>query len=512
MPQLSTTITYSNSQLVVAGGYLYYCTSDANLQRIAGDGTVSASFAHGLAGAPSNTGASLASDGEYWYITDGATIRRNNTNADPAANWSTEDVTKIAWCVDRLMGIDTAASPDELISFSPTGTGTVVVSHVDKTLTGICGGNGYVWYGVNTGSYGGFVAYWQVDSSPTNLGTAFVLPEGEIVRSLYFYQGNVFVSAHDVQRGEQIYRCIPDSDGTLTPQRIGPKDRLDGLAKFAGTGKYVAFSWFNMDDDGTDGIGVIDLETGGFARWHVSTTTASSGIWVAAWQDDFAFMHGTLGVFGRDSGDHTSPTYRNGYVETSTTDLGTPALKHLDEILLSTLPLPAGTSVAVAYSIDGGANYTTAATFDTDGDTQHSVELATAVVASAFRFKATLTSSTSVKPTVTALVAKTHATGIVDEILELPINCEDTIADVNNTVIAADSGPGKGMARYRALRALIGTKVTFQDVDWTTTQSTPLWEVVGVESTLVNVFNQTRNLSDQTGHVAVVSLRRPYTA
>jgi len=209
--------------------------------------------------------------------------------------------------------------------------------------------------------------------------------------------------------------------------------------------------------------------------------------------------------------------YHEGILHTSTSDLATPADKLLDEIALSTLPLPTSggaSSVEVEYSINGGSSYTSLATHSTAAATQHSTELSTAVVSPSLRLRVTLTPTGdgTNKPTITSVLAKMHATGITDEIVELPVNCEDYISDVNGSPLAEDSGPGEGMTRYRALQALIGTKVAFQDVDWKTTQTTSLVEVVGVESTSVHVFNQNRMLSDVTAHVAVVSLRRPYTA
>ena len=102
---------------VVASGSVYVQTAASQLTAQATPAAAPSAFSTGLAGAITH----LASDGVNWYATDGATVRRNNAAADPGANWSTEDVTEIAWCTDRIMGLDTVAAPNELIAFSQLG-------------------------------------------------------------------------------------------------------------------------------------------------------------------------------------------------------------------------------------------------------------------------------------------------------------------------------------------------------------------------------------------------------
>jgi hypothetical protein len=509
------TDTYANLEMAVAGTNLLVRTADDEYKVIdsAGSATTVATTV-----VSTKVKMSLASDGVNWYITDGSDIHRGTFGAVGAA-WSTENVDLIAWCSDRLMGADNTASPEELISFSPAGVGTVATTaRVGETINSICGGDGYVWYGATQdgASAGSYVGYWQVDSSPTNVGTAITLPPNEFVTTLFYYLGNVFIGVLNYTGPNfeaKVYRCVP-SEGVLTPQLLA--DGLNAFVhpRFAGAGKYVAVTSGSMNLDSDAGLMVIDLETGGYARWH-TTNAAQSGfeqMYVVNWLGDFAVSLDTDGVWGRDSGDFSSPTYVTGFFITSTGDLGTPALKFLDEVLVSSTPLPASTTIRADYSTDGGSTWTTAVTSSTTGATRAAATLSTSVTSSAYRFMVVLTPSAATKPTLTGVLAKTHTTGIVDEIVTLPINCEDTVANVHGTTIAADSGPGKGMERYRTLRALLGTKVTFQDVDYQMTDDASLWEVIGVDSTLVNVFNQLRNLNDQTAHVAVVTLRRPYSA
>lgn len=508
------TDTYDNLEMVVVGTNLLVRTADDEYTTIASDGTATPDT---TAITSTNSLMSFASDGTNWYITNGSDIHRGTPGA-AGSGWSTEDVNRIAWCGDRLMGIDTVASPKEIISFAPDGTGTVVTTaRVGETVEALCGGDGYVWYSATSGGdSNSYIGYWQVDSSPTNVGTALTLPPNEHATTMFFYLGNVFIGVLAYSQGSfeaKVYRCVP-SEGILTPQIV-----VEGLnafvhPRFAGAGKFVAVATGAMNLDGDAGVIVIDLETGGYARWHTLNVANASfdQMYIVNWLGGFAVSLDTEGVWGLDTGNYAAPTYVTGFIISSSADLATPAAKFLDEIQVSTTPLPASTSVRADYSTDGGSTWTTVATFNTTGAIQGSAALETSVLAPSYRFQMVLTPNAATKPTVTALTAKTHATGITDEIVELPINCEDYIADVNGTTIAADSGPGKGMTRYRALQALLGTKIEFQDVDWETPAAASVYEVVGVESTHVQVFNQTRNKSDQTGHVAMVTLRRPYMA
>jgi hypothetical protein len=474
-------------------------------------------------GAGSITG--LATDGEYWYTANTTGIRRGNTAANPGADWSTVNARDVAWIGDRL-GALTADTPPAFTTLSTVGVEENAggwAAHPDSVIRGLCGGDGFAWWGVITPDDSDLchIHYWQVDSDPINHGIALVLPPGETVGAMFFYLGNVFIrTVRGTLNGYEvkIYRCVP-SDGVLTPsvavQEIMPTSASSGATYggFAGQSKFVAFGWTGMETDGANGIGVIDLETGGYARWYATTTTTAALVYVSQYSNDFIITVAGAGLYG-PSTITSSDDLVTGFLITSTSDLGTPALKHLDEIQVSTLPLPSGASLAVAYSVDGGANYTTLDTYTTAAATRHFTQLTTEVKSASFRMRATLTPTVdeSQAPTVTSFLAKTHATGIVDEIIELPINCEDHIADVNGAILAEDSGPGKGMARYRALRALIGTKVEFQDVDWKHTGTTTIQEVVAVESTAVQIFNSNRQVNDVTNHVAVVTLRSPYDA
>lgn len=518
---------YEWPQMVTLGTDLLVRTAAQEYTVIEHDGTTTA-VATGL-NVATVYGPGFAGDGRYWYLTNAADVHRGQSGEAGAA-WSTENVTLIAWCSDRLMGFDGLAAPVELFEFSPTGTATLVTTlPANYIARGLGGGNGFVWWGAfialtefGSGNNSSYIGYWQVDSSPQNTGIALNLPAGEIPTTVYYYLGNVFIGTakpiSDATNKFKAYRCVP-SDGLLTPQVIA--DDLPSAVNFSGAGKYVAFTWgLGMQRTGAAGIGVLDLETGGIARWHPTTTTGTATYFpleVTTWLGQFVIAHAGNGVYGRDSDALAAPTYVDGFLETSVSDLGTPALKHLDEIQVSTLPLPTGggaSSVAVAYSIDLGDNFTALATYNTVNATRHATEITTAVVAPSVQTRVTLnaTVNDADKPVVTAVLAKTHATLITDEIIELPINCDDYIRGVHNVDIAEDSGPGKGMARYRALQDLIGTKILFQDVDWKFTGETSLCEVVGVESTAVQIFNQSRMVNDVTSHVAIVTLRRPFTA
>lgn len=507
--------TFATQRVITTHGgpLLYHQSSSTELTQVVG-----ANVTFTAVGSGSITG--LATDGEFWYAANDSAIRRNNAAADPGSDWSTVNAGTIAWIGDRLAAL-TANTPPEFTTLDSTGTEENAggwVSHPDAKVEGLCGGDGYAWWGVISpdGSNISHVHYWQVDSDPINHGVALVLPPGEIVTEMFFYLGNVFIrAARGTTTGVlvKIYRCVNNGDGALTPFAVVEEEMPTAgePGGFAGVGKFVAFGWPSMQRTGENGIGVIDLETGGVARWHVSSATTAAQVYVSHFIDDFAFTVGGTGggVFTVSSGGE----FRTGFAETSIRDLATPVLKHLDEIRASFLPLAAGTSLDVDYSTDGGSSYNTGIDSADQGTGQTSTFIAFGATtrAPSFRFRVTLNPSGTDTPTLTALIAKTHATNIADEIIVLPINCNDVIADVTGTTIAEDSGPGKGLERYRTLRDAVGETTEFQDVDWPDTNLTRFYEVVAVDESSWGAYSPNRARRDEVDNVALVTLRRAYS-
>lgn len=497
--------TSTHQAAVTAGGSIYVTTSPNQLTARDSPGGTNTAFSSGFAG----TILDLASDGTFWYATDGANIRRNNAAADPGANWSTEDVTEIEWCSDRIMGIDNVAAPRELLSFSTAGVGTVIATHPEATLRGICGGDGHVWYGKNIGDTGE-VRFWKADSSPTVLGIALTLPAGELVDNVYFYLGNVFLAARTEDKRIKIYRCAP-SAGLLTPQFITeanglPNNALGYQVQFAGIDRFVAFSWFTMQRSFESGIGVVDLETGGYARWNpASTTVFSQGreiIGVARWDGQFAVV--TSGTNGGLWSSDATPAAHTGFIETSVSDLASNVTKVLHDVKLTTQPLNG--TVEVLYSPNSNATFTSVGTMSGAGVTTASFPVG--VFGSSFGFRLVLTPSGGIGPIVKLVQGRTYPQGITDELVVMPINCADQLVGLNDHVIQEDSGVGKGIRRVRTLQTLCGQLVKLQPVDWPQTHQSQTFQLVSARSDLVGQIDRNKNFRTDHG-VCVVTLRRP---
>jgi hypothetical protein len=501
---------YATPRAVVASESVYVQTADDELTARDTPGGSNTAFDPGLAG----TIVDLASDGTYWYATDGTTVRRNSTAADPAGNWSTEDVTEIEWCTDRIMGIDNVADPAELISFDPAGTGTVIFTHIDAELKGVCGGDGSVWYGVNY-STSGHVRYWTVDSSPTAGGIALTLPEGEKIETLYFDLGNVFLASHTDGHMIKIYRCVA-SEGLLTPQFIVETGHAhSGPVCFAGKDRFVAFSWpemmSNQTTDTQSGIGVIDLETGGYARWQAANQDGTTGAdatvpGVVRWAGEFAFTLGGVGFFGVHA---TGDKPDEAYLETSVSDLGSNVGKVLESFAVSTWPL-AGT-LEFELSVDTNTTFTSFAEHTTAASTDFESALSASglpVMASSAGIRFILKSVGTGTPTIKQATLKAYPLGLADQMLSYPVNCDDHIADLSDSTIAADSGLGKGYERVKFLESLVGTLVTLQDVDWKRTGSVQICQMVGAQTTTTGTKASTANMRVDSA-VCVITLRAP---
>lgn len=508
-PEQHISSTYTGvpgSLAVVASGSVFMVTSATQLTGRDTPTGSNTAFNHGLA----TTATDLASDGTNWYATDGASIRRNNTAADPAVDWSTVDVTEIEWVGDRLCGIDSATGPN-FTSFSSAGVEENVggiQTFAGATLRGITGGDGFAWFGVNY-TQTGHIRAWELGGAVGSTTIALTLPEGEMVDNLYFYLGNVFVASRTEADWVKIYRCVV-TEGRLTPQFIVEYDTTvfpTTKISFAGNDRFVAFTWpGHMQRDGTSGIAVYDLESGGYARWYaVGGTGGGFGTGVQSvvrWADDFGVgitSATTGGFYGKDS----TPTNAIGFVETSVSDLASNVVKVLSNVSLTTKPLTG--SVDVEYSTNTNGTFIDVGTMSGAGVTTVSFD-ADNVTASSFGFRLTLTPSGSAGPIVKLLAAKTHPLGLRDQLVVVPVDCLDERNGLNGQLIP-ESGPGYGRAQARTLESLTGRIVRFQDVDWPDEPSAD-FEVQAVElSENGSVYD--RHLGKRGfSAVAAVTLRR----
>lgn len=494
--------TYATPFCTVAGDRVYVCSADGELKSQATVEGAVTTFTITGAGAP----LSLASDGTNWYYADGADIFRNSSAADPVSAWSTIDAELIEWTVDRLTAVyDDGAGNLCVTTLADAGTEEVAggrFKYPDTvSIPAVTGGDGYLWFAVNRNQQSQ-VHYWQVGSSDTYAAVGLTLPAGQRAVALGFYLGNVFVLALEELASTNraiVYRCVPQ-DGNLTAVRVLDFETTSDLvgAGFCGNDRFVFFTWPDMTEANShDGLGCIDLSTGGYAKWFSSGTTGEPYTPVV-WNGKLAWGIGGVGLYA-ESTDRVA----EGWLESSISDLSSNLVKVFDLIDARFEPLASAHSVSMQYTVDGGSSYTSAGdTVDSAGAAVGSWDLG--VSSRSFGYKITLGTSNSTTPYVQLVQTKLHPLSLKDGLLGLPVNCSTEIKGLNGQDLPEEIS---GMERVRQLEALIGTRVRLQDVDWPVTQTASIWEVVDVQGDTHGVFDRKRGRRVDTGR-ARVTLRR----
>lgn len=496
--------THTNMQATVASGDLFVLTDDTELTHR--DTTISGTNTAFTTGHASGAVSSLTSDGTFWYATNGDSIRRNNAAANPGSAWSTVDVTEIGWIGDRLAGLDTAASPPNFTTFDDAGAEEVAggrFTFAGGDLRGIAAGDGFVWWGVNRESSSTIHA-WQVDS-PDSAFIALSLPLNEKVAGLFFYLGNVMIGTVTDDDRFKIYRAIP-SEGRLTPEFITETETAGGdRVWFAGRDRFIAFSWPGMTEGNNSGIGVMDLETGGYVRFSFANvgTTALDG--VVAWEGAFAFTVTGDGAHAlADSGAWTT----GGFLITSSSSLNSVTVKSVDEVQIATHPLLNVAAVDVSLSTDTNASHQLVGTQDTEGSVGATFMPIVAGRDIALRIDLTAENSgANASPRIKILSVKLHPFNLADEIVVLPVNCADRLNGLNGQELS-ESGPGAGLARADELQGLVGKNVVLQYIDWPRTGITNVYQVVGADTTTIGVFNEQRGERVDSA-ICQLTLRKP---
>lgn len=511
LPRLTRHIadTYVTQIATVASGSVYVLTEDTELTARDAPGGTNTAFNPGLTG----TIFDLASDGDNWYATNGSAIRRNTSPAAPAGDWSTVSVTEIEWIGDRLAGIDGFAATQNFTTFDSAGAEEVAGGRFlfpDAELKGITAGDGFVWFGVNR-SDSATVHAWQVDS-PDSEFIALTLPFGEVVAGLFFYLGNVMLGTVTSGAGAgdgvlKFYRCVP-AEGRLTPEFITQTaPQLETRAHFAGHDRFVAFGWPGMIDvAGYSGIGVFDLETGGFARWFSSDNVNGRIQAVVTWDHEFGFTIREDGFYGLS----TSVLYGQPaaaelpLVRGSVSDLGSNIVKSIDQLLVSTEPLLDDSSVDIALSTDSGESFNDIGTQSGAGST--GIQLDTTLAGNDMSYELLLNPSTdrTKTPVVRHVGIKAHPFGLFDRVLQLTVNCGEKMKGVFGQPLV-----GPGLAGARELAALAGQNVQLQDVDWPITQQTEIWQVVAAEVQSAGVPDPVKGRRAEAGTTCVITLRKP---
>jgi hypothetical protein len=499
--------TYANPLSVIASNKLYSLTGTNTLKEVASIGGAVTAFS--LVAATTIT--SVASDGTNWYVCDGANIFQGASAVDPVDPWSTLPVTVMAWAADRLcVAYPSSGTTPNVFSTLASAGGEEIPSGritlpVGSTITGITGGDGYVWFTARRNQQG-LVYAWKAGSSEAPF-IAFEFPAGQFPQSIGFYLGNVFVRCIEpLSAGgtkASIYRAATSS-GRLIPALVtkiesGTDDHTVGA--WSGDDRFAMFSWKKITAAGASGVGAIDLSSGGNARWLYAPTPTANGdvVSVLNWNGRTVFAVAGYGVCHEDVVPVTT-----GFLRTDISDLGTSTSKVYGQLKADLSPMPTGGAIVVAISADGGTSYSTS-TFDLSGAGTQTLIGDVSRQAVSLGLKITLT-ATTVSPVLHSITVRAHPLGLADQVLILPINCADVLDDLRGKELK-DSGDGKGARRARVLENLAQSQVRVQDIDWVETEAATIWEVEQVDVRSVGVFNR-QKAKQVHSQVAVVMLRR----
>jgi hypothetical protein len=195
-----------------------------------------------------------------------------------------------------------------------------------------------------------------------------------------------------------------------------------------------------------------------------------------------------------------------GWLRTSVSDKGSSLDKIWDRLTVITDPLPAGTSVSVQQSLDGGASYlpVSGGTMDTPGATTLDVPLGQRGISQSV--EVTLNGTGTATPVLRIIQSRLHPFNLADELIQIPIDCGDEVSDLRGRPLK-ENGPGAGVARARYLASLAQSRVKYQDIDWRWTGISYICEVVGVEVVTVGTYDRHHG-KQRHRQIALVTLRR----
>jgi len=502
-PVVEENLSAACNGLTVVDGALFYLEGTA-LKRIA---SVSASPSTVTTNAGSR---SLCTDGESWYLANGTTTIRKGTTSSSTFKVYENPVGTVGWGANRVLAAteaDTGAGYRRFTTFGDDGTEEIIDGRVDLpigwNINSFTAGMGYVFFSAVKGNRSAIYA-WDVTSY-----TPYVVDEleGEQVIDVQYFRGQVLIRAQRAYSGGTdllIYRgVIDEGTGAITRFLVaditeeGPA--VDVAAStppaFCIDGALAYFAW------GRYGVGAIDLESSGVAKWWETGSNRVVGpvMWLGrpTWAVD-------SGAIYRAS---DTAYVATGFIRHSVLDGSSTMDKIFDRIRIQSEVLPANTAVAVAHSVDTYATTVSSAGMAA-GDSQ--LDDLITVGAKSMGLQLTLTSSNGVSTPVVQLVQlQMHAAGISDEVLVLPIDCGDHI----RTLAGASSpmnGPGQGAARTRTLQALARSIVQVQDIDYADTGLTYEFEVEQVTPLKRSVLDRSQA---EVGirMVTVVQLRRSVT-
>jgi len=507
-PPVSTT----GAAVIASDRLIYHDTGTTFQSRATPNGADTANTFTGF-----GTMVDWTSDGKYGYFADADQITRwNGITGSPTALWlnaGTSTLSLIEWTTDRLSIVYTSSA------------GTVIFNTVDDAglvevaggrfiypagteIPAVTSGDGHVFFAVQKFDTCEIKA-WKMGSNAAPF-TAMVLPKGQSITALGFYLGNLLIRVIEtLETGKRmvIYRAVP-SDGTLTAQKVmttlksSTVDHSTGV--WAGDDRFAIFSYRKMFSDTNRGLAAIDLSTGGWAKWSRTEDATDVAITsVFYWKGRLCTAAPNESIETESSAQYID----NGNVIMSTIDMASGLRKVWDSITVTFDPLPTNTLVQAEYSIDNGGSWTVGGSESSAG--AKVLEIPVSVEADSFAVRLTLdqTSGNTATPVIKRVAVKCHPLSIADNMLILPVNCNDRCTGLNSRDLV-ENGSGAGALRAEELQQLVGSRIKLQDVDWKVTGQSSVWEVVSAETTRNAAYSQ-HEARQQNGMVCQLTLRKP---
>lgn len=478
--------------------------------------------------------------GYVWVASDSGIERITPGTSTIVDDWTEEPAYRILWIGDRLAVLRRNSTTDQWVLTTYTGatagdyssaTGVEEVTggvfslygadnsdftQASAQLGGLTAGSGFVWFTSWDRTLGsGHVWVWPVNVlEPQSARAALATPAGTVPIDCFYYQGSVFVRLKDVRNGKDlIYQCVVAPDGTLTPNLVvddaGSSDSYWTGRTFSAQGRFV---YFVSDSPGglaefRTRIGKLDLSTGGYCytQNHNSGGTVQA---VSMWKGRPAWTVSGVGIFFE-----SATTKRTvGTLDTSIIDGDSARDKRFTQIdmVARSTASSTGAKVEVAYTVDGGTNYTELNDADIDvatvGEATGRSDVDVSARTFGFRFRLTRGDTTTTTPELIVASQQSYLLGADEEVLQMPLSLADVSS--HETGSRRFPEPDGATRQLRALEALQGTLVTVHDVDYPVTGSAQTYRLESVDGRGPVVHDRATGRNRVSPIVAMVTLRR----
>lgn len=441
----------TNLCLMPAGARLY-CADDTALKY-----TTDLTNWSTTTGTSGSTITSLASDGFYVWITDGANVYRTNTGTTSASSWSTTDADILGYVKGRLMYAD--GNIVGYFSDMATPTSTALFTHANSAFTwvGFAEGPGHIYAAGYAGDKS-LVYRIAITREGTSLDAPVVageLPDGEVIHSIGSYLGFILLGTSAGARF-----CTLDGQGNLT---IGKLIETSNPVKgFEGQGEFIWFGWTNYDATST-GLGRMSLrdfsDIDALAPAYASdlmVDTQANVLAVCTFLDRRVFSVSGDGVYAES----TTSLVASGTMDCGLVNYGITEQKIAAYIDLMFAASFAG-SHEILYSPNDSATFTSVGTVSTAGSTNASFAVSETAL-DQIEVRHTLTrdgSDATAGPTLLRYTLRSLAVPALRRRLVLPVVLHDQVQTNSGLVTINVAEELNSIEGYRTTRQVLSAQV-----------------------------------------------------